>query len=485
MMPRITVLGTGYLGATHAACMAELGFEVLGLDTDETRSRRWPRAACRSTSPASRTCCAAGLDSGRLRFTTSYAEAAEFGDIHFVCVGTPQRPDSAAADLSHLEACVDALAPPADPALPGRREIHRPGRHRRGAGRAPGPARPGRARRRAGLEPRVPARGLRRGRHPAAGPDRGRGRLGAGRGPAARGVRQAAGRRGAVRGHRPAHRRAGQGRGQRVPGHQDLVHQRDGRGLRGRGRRHRAAGRGAGPRQPDRRRGSCVPGLGFGGGCLPKDIRAFTARAASSASTRSARSCGEVDAINLRRRARMVDLALEMAGGRSTAARSPCWAARSSPSPTTSGTPPPSTWPATVHSLGARVTVYDPAAMDRARQAHPELEYASSMLDAAAGADVLLLLTEWREFRRRRPRACSAGPWPSATSSTGAAPSTPAAGGPRAGPTARSAARPAFPHRLTGHDSMTKHGGAGRSPGQCRGTGPRRTAASIRSGRNP
>ena len=111
MMPRITILGTGYLGAAHAACLAELGFEVLGLDTDETQLKALAAGSLPFHEPGLEDLLRSGLNSGRLRFTTSYADAAEFGDIHFVCVGTPQRPDSAAADLSHLEACVEALAP--------------------------------------------------------------------------------------------------------------------------------------------------------------------------------------------------------------------------------------------------------------------------------------------------------------------------------------------------------------------------------------
>ena len=99
--PRLTFLGTGYLGATYAICFAELGYEVLGFDVDADEDRQAGRPArCRSTSPAWTSCCARNLAAGRLRFTTDYAEAAEFGDVHFICVGTPQRADGMGADLS-------------------------------------------------------------------------------------------------------------------------------------------------------------------------------------------------------------------------------------------------------------------------------------------------------------------------------------------------------------------------------------------------
>jgi nucleotide sugar dehydrogenase len=108
---RITVLGTGYLGATHAACLAELGFEVLGLDTNEAQVSALAAGRLPFHEPELGDMLRNGLGSGRLRFTSSYADAAAFGDVHFVCVGTPQRPDSDAADLTHLMSCVDALAP--------------------------------------------------------------------------------------------------------------------------------------------------------------------------------------------------------------------------------------------------------------------------------------------------------------------------------------------------------------------------------------
>ena len=210
-------------------------------------------------------------------------------------------------------------------------------------------------------------------------------------------VYAAAGRRGAVPGDRPAHGRTGQGGSQRVPGHQGLVHQRDGRGLRGGRRRRRPLAQAL---SLDERIGGrfLVPGLGFGGGCLPKDIRAFGARTRELGITSVSSLLGEVDAINLRRRARMVDLALELAGGSLDGRAVGVLGCSFKPNSDDIRDSPALDIAGTVHGLGARVTVYDPAAMDRARQVHPELEYAGSMLEAADGADVLLLLTEWREF---------------------------------------------------------------------------------------
>ena len=108
---QITVIGTGYLGATHAACLADLGFEVLGLDTNDAQVKALAAGSLPFHEPGLEQLLRSGLDSGRLRFTTSYEQVAEFGDVHFVCVGTPQQPGTDTADLSYLHGCIQTLAP--------------------------------------------------------------------------------------------------------------------------------------------------------------------------------------------------------------------------------------------------------------------------------------------------------------------------------------------------------------------------------------
>src|SRR3954453_22157053 len=109
--PRLTFLGTGYLGATHAICMAELGYEVLGFDVDETRIAKLAAGEVPFHEPGLDELLRKNLASGRLRFSTDYAEAAAFGDVHFICVGTPQRADGMNADLTYVESAVTTLAP--------------------------------------------------------------------------------------------------------------------------------------------------------------------------------------------------------------------------------------------------------------------------------------------------------------------------------------------------------------------------------------
>src|SRR5713101_349712 len=90
---RLTVIGTGYLGLTHAVCMADLGHDVLAIDVDADKVARASRGDAPFFEPGLEPLLRKNLDAGRLRFTTSYSEVADFGDVHFLCVGTPQSAD--------------------------------------------------------------------------------------------------------------------------------------------------------------------------------------------------------------------------------------------------------------------------------------------------------------------------------------------------------------------------------------------------------
>ena len=108
---RITVIGTGYLGAVHAACMAEIGHDVLGVDSDVAKITALREGRAPFFEPELEDLLLRAVGSGKLRFSTSLAEAGQFGEVHFICVGTPQLPGASGADLSHIEAVVDGLAP--------------------------------------------------------------------------------------------------------------------------------------------------------------------------------------------------------------------------------------------------------------------------------------------------------------------------------------------------------------------------------------
>jgi UDPglucose 6-dehydrogenase len=402
MPPRITVLGTGYLGTTHAACMAELGFEVLGLDVNPDQVSALASGTLPFHEPGLEELLRSGLMSGKLRFTTSYEEVAAFGDVHFVCVGTPQRADSAAADLSHVFACVDALAPLLDrPCLVVGKSTVPVGTAELIAERIAQAAPAGPA-----AEVAWNPEFLREG-HAVADtmrPDRIVAGVGSARaeailrevyaGPLAAGVPFLA---------------TSMPTAQLVKVAANAFLATKVSFINAMAEVCEAAGADVVPLAQalayDQRIGGrfLVPGLGFGGGCLPKDIRAFGAAARELGIGSVSAWLDEVDAINLRRRARMVDLALELAGGSLEGRAVGILGCSFKPGSDDIRDSPALDVAGSVHGLGARVTIYDPAAMDRARLQHPELEYAGSMLEAAADADVLLLLTEWPEFVEADP----------------------------------------------------------------------------------
>ena len=145
--------------------------------------------------------------------------------------------------------------------------------------------------------------------------------------------------------------------------------------------------------------------LDRGGGCLPKDIRAFIARAADLGADQALGFLREVNAINLRRRTRTADLACKLVGGDLAGVPVCVLGAAFKPNSDDVRDSPALDVAHVIHSLGGQVTVYDPAAVENARKAHPELKYATSVVDAARQAHIVLLLTECPEFADADPEA--------------------------------------------------------------------------------
>jgi len=144
-------------------------------------------------------------------------------------------------------------------------------------------------------------------------------------------------------------------------------------------------------------------GVGFGGGCLPKDIRAFMARASELGADEALAFLREIDAINGRRRSRMVDLAREQCGGTLAGRRVAVLGAAFKPDSDDIRDSPALDVAQAACLEGAVVTVYDPKAMEAAKRVHPDLGYADSVEDACVEADVVLHLTEWKQFRAINP----------------------------------------------------------------------------------
>jgi UDPglucose 6-dehydrogenase len=400
--PRITVIGTGYLGATHAICMTSLGFDVLGVDVDASKVEALSAGIVPFFEPGLPELLAESLATGRLEFTTDFDRAAEFGDIHFVCVGTPQAAGSYAADLRYVDSAFTELA-------------KRITRKALLVGKSTVPI--GTASRLTELVQSISPLGselelawnpefLREGfavddtLHPdrlvfGVSSDWAEDQLRSAFAPVidegtpvvvsdlptAELVKVAANSFLATKiSYINAMAEVCEATGADV----NVL---------------------ASALSYDSRIGGrfLKPGLGFGGGCLPKDIRAFKFRAEELGVGQAVSFLGEVDAINIRRRVRTVDLVRELAGGSLAGVRIAALGAAFKPNSDDVRDAPALDVARMLYLEGARVTVYDPEANANAHRAYPDLEYAASFAEAISGAEVVALLTEWDEF-------CSADP---------------------------------------------------------------------------
>jgi UDPglucose 6-dehydrogenase len=403
--PRITVIGTGYLGATHAACMAELGFEVLGMDVVPEKVAALTAGRVPFYEPGLEEMLSKHVASGRLRFTDSYAELAEFAGedgVHFVCVGTPQKRGEYAADVSQIDSAIDGLAPHLTrPCLVISKSTVPVGTSARLAVRLAELAPAG-----DGAELAFNPEFLREshGIEDTLNPDR-----------LVFGVRSE--RAEALMRVVFADLLARQiplvvtdfATAELVKVSANAFLSTKISFINAMAEVCEAAGadvmRLAESLAYDPRIGglSMVPGLGFGGGCLPKDIRAFMARAGELGADQALAFLKEVDAINMRRRSRMVDLAREQCEGTFVGKRVAVWGAAFKPNSDDIRDSPALDVATAVQRAGAQVTVYDPKANDNARKAAPSLSYATSALDAVRDAHVVLHLTAWQEFAELDP----------------------------------------------------------------------------------
>lgn len=400
---RLSVIGCGYLGAVHAAAMASIGHDVVGIDVDENKIASLSTGEAPFFEPGLQEILAAGIASGRLQFTTDMAAAAG-AQVHFVGVGTPQQKDGYAADLTYVNAAVEALLPHLSEG-----DIV--------AGKSTVPV--GTA---ASLTPRVEAAGatlvwnpefLREGFavQDTVDPDR----LVAGV-PFHAGVATPAGARAAEILREIYHPSIAKGTPfivtdlataelvkvaanaflatkisfinamaeiAEVTG-ADVTTLADAIGHDARiGRRFLGAG------------------IGFGGGCLPKDIRAFSARAEELGRGESVAFLREVDAINLRRRDRAVDLVVTALDGAVFEKKVTVLGAAFKPHSDDIRDSPALDVAVRLRGLGADVTVTDPEAIENARRIHPQLNYVADRDEALRGADAVIVVTEWDEYRRQ------------------------------------------------------------------------------------
>jgi len=420
----LSVIGTGYLGSVHAACMADAGHNVIAVDSDAAKIAALASGRAPLFEPGLDELLARVLPTGRLRFTTDYAEVRD-AEVHFVCVGTPQRRGEFAADTSYLFQVVRDLAPQltSSTLVVGKSTVP--------VGTA--------AQLRAALQDAAPA-GTQV--HLAWNPEF---------------LREGFAIQDTLRPDRLVYGVASPG----VPGNFGAGGNAD--GIEGSGDAadvtlldevYAGALASGTPRMVtdyataelvkvaanaflatkisfinamsevceatgadvvqlaeaigrDDRIGPKFlgAGIGFGGGCLPKDIRAFMARAGELGADQALTFLREVDAINLRRRSRMVDLAREECGGSVIGKRVAVLGAAFKPNSDDVRDSPALDIAHALHADRAVVTVHDPKAIPVARAARPELGYADTVEEACRGADVVLHLTEWQLYRDLDPAA--------------------------------------------------------------------------------
>jgi UDPglucose 6-dehydrogenase len=403
---KLSVIGCGYLGAVHAASMAELGHHVVGIDVDAAKVAMLSAGQAPFFEPGLPEILQSALASGRLRFSTDMADA-HGSAVHFIGVGTPQRKGENAADLTYVDAAIDALIPfLSDGDLVAGKSTVPVGTAARlaekivaasGALLAWNPEflREGFAVKDT-IEPDRLVYGV------PAGPDGERARaildevyatalgndtpLVVTDYATAELVKVSANAFLATKiSFINAMAEIADATGA------DVTQLADAIGFDARiGRRFLNAG------------------VGFGGGCLPKDIRAFTARAEELGRGESVAFLKEVDSINLRQRDRVVDMVVDALGGNVFQKKVAVLGLAFKPWSDDIRDSPALDVAVRLHGLGAEVVATDPEAIANSRRMHPQLTFTVDPMVALEGADIVVVVTEWNEFRELAPSAVSA-----------------------------------------------------------------------------
>jgi UDPglucose 6-dehydrogenase len=399
---KISVIGCGYLGAVHAACMVELGHEVVGVDVDESKIAALAAGRPPFFEPGLPDMLERAIQTGRLSFSTDIADV-EGSQVHFIAVGTPQRPGTHAADLTYVDAALNSLVPhlAVGDLVVGKSTV---------------PV--GTAARLAEIV-QSEAKGAMLAWNPEF-------------------LREGFAVQDTLSPDRLVYGVAGDGSDDLATAKLDEIYAAAlSRGtprlvldyataelvkvaanaflatkisfINAMAEIAEATGADvtmlADAIGHDARIGRRFlnSGLGFGGGCLPKDIRAFQARADELGVGASLAFLGEVDAINLRRRDRMVELTTTAVGGSVEGKRIAVLGLAFKPNSDDVRDSPALDVAARLRARGAIVTATDPEAVHTSRALNPELTYVDSARLAAEGADAVLVLTEWAEYRDMRP----------------------------------------------------------------------------------
>ena len=398
MALKLSVIGVGYLGATHAACMSSLGFDVTGVDTDQSKVDLLSKGELPFYEPGLDTLLATEIKTGRLRFTTDFSAVAD-ADIHFICVGTPQSKDGLAADLTYVMASVAAIAPhlkegslvvgkstvPVGTAQLLRDQLAL------SAPQADLAWNPEFLREGFAVEDTLTPNRLVVG----VANDRAEAIL--------KEVYKPITDLGTpwIRADLPTAELV------KVAANSFLATKIS--FINAMAEVCEAAGGdvtvlakaiGYDPRIGNR---FLQAGIGFGGGCLPKDIRAFMARAQELGANQALEFLREIDAINLRARQRVIDVVRADLSEDLTQYKIAVLGATFKPDSDDVRDSPALDIAAQLQASGATVVVHEPKGIEPARKRFPNLDYQEKVTDAVKGADAILHLTEWKEYRELDP----------------------------------------------------------------------------------
>lgn len=399
MTSTLSVIGTGYLGATYAACMSSLGHTVIGIDTDADRVAQLTRGELPFYEPGLEDLLKVEIASGRLTFTSNFSAASD-ADVHFICVGTPQKENSLAADLSFVEGAITSIAPylksgslvvgkstvPVGTAqklieqlriLAPQADLAWNPEFTREGFAIQDSLRPDRIV--IGVTSDRAEEILRTLYAPLLeiGTPWIRANL-----PTAELVKVAANSFLATKiSFINAMAEVCEASGGDVTVLATAI--------------------GYDPRIGSK---FLKAGIGFGGGCLPKDIRAFMARAEELGAKQALEFLREIDAINLRARKRIIDVVRSLLGQDLTDFKISVLGAAFKPESDDVRDSPALDIAAQLLAAGAKVTVHDPKAIENARKRFPSLGFSESVNECISGSDLVLHLTEWREYRELDPQ---------------------------------------------------------------------------------
>ena len=402
MALKLSVIGTGYLGATHAACMASLGFEVIGFDTEGSKIDLLANGKVPFYEPELEDLLNAQIKSGRLKFTKNITDLAD-ADVHFICVGTPQVKGGNAADLTYVNSALESIA-----------KVVKPGGLVVGKSTVPVGTATRLRNRLIELNPKADLAWnpefLREGfavedtLHPN------RLVVGVVNDQAEKILKEVYAvnlkeNTPWVRADLPTAELV------KVAANSFLATKIS--FINAMAEICEAAGGdvtvlakaiGYDPRIGSR---FLQAGIGFGGGCLPKDIRAFMARAEELGASQAVEFLKEVDAINLRARQRIIELVRKDLSDDLQGKKVAILGAAFKPDSDDVRDSPALDIAVQLQAAGAAVVVHDPKGIEPARKRFPKLKYAEVVTDAVKDADLILHLTEWKEYRAIDPSTLS------------------------------------------------------------------------------